>query len=52
MKINFKEKLSRIDVRKIPKWAAGAAVVVASFGLVMFLRQFDVDKDENKEEKE
>ena len=50
MKIDLKEKLSRFDVRQIPKYVAGMIVIAATFGLVMFLRQFDIGKEEEKKD--
>ena len=46
MEIKMKERLSKIDARKIPKVVFGVIVVAASFAFVMFLRQFDQDKKE------
>jgi hypothetical protein len=46
MEIRLKERLSKIDARKIPKAVFGVIIVAVSFGFVMFLRQFDQDKKE------
>jgi len=46
MEIRLKERLPKIDARKIPKVVFGVIVVALSFGFVMFLRQFNQDKKE------
>lgn len=49
METRLKERLSKIDARKVPKAVFGVVVVAASFAFVMFLRQFD--QNENEKEK-
>jgi hypothetical protein len=44
MKTRLKERLFKIDARKIPKAVFGVIIIAVSFGFVMFLRQFDQDK--------